>query len=76
MMKLKLVVDNFYDVKQIETELPNLKLVCADGGSGKVSLYFDPDSGFYLEKGPLGRWDAMCYRVLGIKSKSDWKLLK
>ena len=63
-LKTKLDLNELYDTQKIDTDFPDIKLVCQVGkGSWANFLYFIPSEGKYVEKGPFGTPDAVCYRL-------------
>ncbi len=64
-----------YSEEELKIKMPKLYFVKKDkedSGSWTLELHYDPDSGLYLEKGPYGRWDAMCFWILEIEKEEDW----
>ncbi len=64
-----------FDKFTIEKAFPDLKFIkTADPPDAPepIELYYSSDLGRFLEKGPFAHKEAICYRILNIKSKEEW----
>ena len=66
----------YLDRHEFESLNTKLTLVFSEGDQEwDIQLFFNEEDGKYYAKGPYGRWDAVCYVELGVKTDkeiSEW----
>lgn len=73
----KIVKNKQYDETTIKNLFPDLKLLFEIGkGDWKDSLFYVPSEDIYLEKGPLGPHDSICFILSQVSNQDEalsWK---
>ncbi|MFW7380146.1 MAG: hypothetical protein ACOH5I_15130 [Oligoflexus sp.] len=76
-MTNELKADTLYDIEDIEKQYQDLKLVYKVGkGEWADFLYYIPSKGVYIEKGPFGTHDAVCFKLCDFTDETgarEWK---